>query len=239
MTTFALTLNGKPFSVVTEEAALLAGIARVRDLRNAGVQEHLDDDAPNPAFIRTDADYVQDVMASWASHPHVGELTADTVVTVADQAMRSWAGLPVEMVPPTAPTVAVDIDALKLDLGRRVDASAEACRMQFLSPGGGQALTYVEKHNEALAIHDMGEAAANAMSDTARRADFPALAASVGIEAKTLWDCSQGVLKRYLQFAAISYEIERAKLAGKQLISLASDAAAAQAAYEAITWPKP
>ena len=111
--------------------------------------------------------------------------------------------------------------------------------MQFLSPGVGQSLTYTEKHSQALAVHDMGEAAANAMTESARRADFPTLAASVGIEADTLWDCSQLVLTRYLHFASISYYIERARLSGKQLISIASDEAVAQAAYEAISWPKP
>ena len=68
---------------------------------------------------------------------------------------------------------------------------------------------------------------------------FPTLSASVGIEAATLWDAALLVIARYEAWATISHSIERAKLGGKKAISDASDAAAAQAAYEAIIWPQP
>jgi hypothetical protein len=133
----------------------------------------------------------------------------------------------------------IELDDLKSSLKRRIDDDAEACRGRFLTLGSGQAMTYLEKHNQAVAVHDMGEAAANAMSEADRRATFPTLAASVGVEAPTLWECSQIVLARYLVFVNASFVIEQTKLVNKKLVSLASDTAAGRAVYEAITWPTP
>lgn len=131
------------------------------------------------------------------------------------------------------------LDELKAMYKAKIDADAEACRGKFITLGSGQILTYMEKHNQAVAVHEMGETAANAMSETDRQATFPTLSASVGVEAPTLWECSQIVLSRYLALMNASFVIEQTRLVNKKLISLASDAAAARAAYEAITWPTP
>lgn len=130
----------------------------------------------------------------------------------------------------------VDLPALKSELKSRVDADAEAIRLRYITPGAGMAMTYDEKHAQARAVHDLGEAAANALSEQDRIAQFPTLAASVGLEAATLWACAQLVIAKYEAFADLAYTIERTRLAGKKSISDASDAAAARAAYEAITW---
>lgn len=126
---------------------------------------------------------------------------------------------------------------VKADLKSKVDADAERIRLRFITPGVGQSMTYLEKHNQAVAVEAMGQAAANALSEQDRTAQFPTLAASVGIEAATLWDCAQIVVQTYEAWAALSNQIERTRMMGKRSISLASDAAAAQAAYEAIAWP--
>lgn len=127
---------------------------------------------------------------------------------------------------------------VKSVLSSRVDADAERVRLRYITPGVGQSMTYLEKHNQAIAVEAMGQQAANALSEQDRTAQFPTLAASVGIEAATLWDCAQIVVQTYEAWAALSNQIERTRLMGKRSISLASDAAAAQAAYEAITWPQ-
>lgn len=131
------------------------------------------------------------------------------------------------------------LDDVKTTLKVRVARDAENCRLQFITPGSGKAMTYLEKHNQAEAVDDLGEAAANALTEAERKVQFPTLAASVGIEAPTLWQCAQIVKARYEAWATISHDIELAELAGKKAISDASDAAAARAAYEAITWPTP
>lgn len=125
----------------------------------------------------------------------------------------------------------------KIRLRSLVDDDAERVRLRYITPGVGMAMTYQEKFTQAQAINALGQEAANALKQEQCEAAFPTLAASVGIEAATLWDCSQLVLLKFTQFASLSMTIERVRLAGKKSISDASDAAAARAAYEAIKWP--
>jgi len=131
------------------------------------------------------------------------------------------------------------LDAVKTGLKARVDSDAETCRLQYITPGAGMAMTYQEKFSQAQAVDALGQAAANALTPEERAAQYPTLSASVGLEANTLWDCAQMVIARYEAFAALSAVIETARISGKLAISNASDAAAAQTAYEAITWPSP
>jgi hypothetical protein len=129
----------------------------------------------------------------------------------------------------------LDIDLTSYWLSR-VDDDAERVRMRYLTPGSGMAMTYAEKRDQANAVHGIGQAAANALSEAERVAQFPTLAASVGLEGATLWDCAQIVIAKTEAWADLSHAIERTRLLGKKAISDASDAASARAAYEAIEW---
>lgn len=121
----------------------------------------------------------------------------------------------------------------------RVDADAEACRLRYITPGAGMALTYQEKFAQAQAVSAMGRDAANALSQSEREVQFPTLSASVGIEAPTLADAADLVLARYANFARLSLSIERIRLGGKASIQAATSDAEANAAYEAISWTLP
>lgn len=132
----------------------------------------------------------------------------------------------------TVPGLAAVKDRLK----KQVDADAERVRLAYITPGDGMQMVYREKFEQATAVHGMGQAAADAMSQQDREASFPTLSASIGIEAATLWDCANLVLQRYTVFAQLSLAIERTRLAGKKAISDAGSITAAQAAYGAITW---
>lgn len=129
------------------------------------------------------------------------------------------------------------LDRVKSIYRNRVEEDAERIRLRYITPGAGMAMTYTEKHQQAQAVEFLGEAAANAMTPEQRAAQFPTLAASVGIEAPALWDCAALVIQKYEQFAQLSGAIERARLLAKKSISDASDQAGVIAAYEAITWP--
>ena len=120
---------------------------------------------------------------------------------------------------------------------RRVDLDAGRERLKYISPGEGIEMTYMEKHAQAQAVLILGEVAANALTEAERTAQFPTLAASVGTEAATLFACAQLVSQRYELYATASNGIEKARLSGKKAIADAVDAAAAEAAYRAITWP--
>lgn len=129
------------------------------------------------------------------------------------------------------------LDRLKMIYRNRVEEDAERIRLRYITPGAGMAMTYAEKHLQAQAVESLGEPAANALSPEQRASQFPTLAASVGIEAPTLWGCALLVIQKYEQFAQLSGAIERARLVGKKAIGDASDHAAVMAAYGAITWP--
>lgn len=131
------------------------------------------------------------------------------------------------------------LDRVKIIYRNRVEEDAEHVRLRYITPGSGMAMTYTEKHQQAQAVEVLGEAAANGLTPEQRTAQFPTLAASVGIEAPTLWDCALLVIQKYEQFAQLSGAIERTRLLAKKAISDASDPAAVVAAYGAITWPNP
>jgi len=131
------------------------------------------------------------------------------------------------------------LDRVRTIYRNRVEEDAERVRLRYITPGAGMAMTYTEKHQQAQAVEVLGEAAANALTPEQRTAQFPTLAASVGIEAPTLWGCALLVIQKYEQFAQLSGAIERTRLLAKKAISDASDPAAVVAAYGAITWPNP
>lgn len=128
---------------------------------------------------------------------------------------------------------------IKADLKQRVDDDAEAIRLRHITSGTGMAMTYAEKQRQAIAVHAMGQLAADAMSGPEMVEQFPTLAASVGLEGPTLWDCAQLVISKAEAWSDLSFAVERTRLAGKKAIGDASDAASARAAYEAITWLAP
>lgn len=129
-----------------------------------------------------------------------------------------------------------DLGVVKAKYAARLDADAEAVRAKYMSGGSGMVMTYQEKFAQARAVDDMGQAAADALTPTEVVAQFPTLAASINIEETSLWMCAQLVITKYEQFAQLSYIIESTRLAGKQAISDASDAATVLAVYEAIQW---
>ena len=127
----------------------------------------------------------------------------------------------------------------KAAAGAAIDAFAEAVRLRYITPGAGMAMTYQEKFAQAQGVVAMGEQAANAMSEAERVEQFPTLAASVGIEAATVYDCAQLVLARYTAFAALSHTIERARLAGKAAVKSASTVQGVEEVARSVAWPTP
>jgi hypothetical protein len=129
------------------------------------------------------------------------------------------------------------LQSVKTRYRSMIDDDAEGVRLRYVTPGAGMAMTYQEKFAQAQAVAAMGEQSANAMSEADRLEQFPTLAASVGIEESTIYACAQLVLARYAAFAAMSYQIERARLQGKAAVAAASDVQGVVAAYEAVAWP--
>ncbi|KQR30126.1 hypothetical protein ASF91_15020 [Rhizobium sp. Leaf155] len=117
---------------------------------------------------------------------------------------------------------------LKAKLKASIDDAAEAERRKYITTGSGQAMTYMQKADEASRYL----ATSNPVA-----ADYPLLAAEVGITAATIEGVAQVVHEAYSQWQVIGAAIEAARLAVKFAIDDAADAPAAQAAAAAITWP--
>lgn len=138
---------------------------------------------------------------------------------------------------PDPPPVIPSLDEVKAGLLAKLDRDAELVRLRYITPGAGQAMTYQEKSEQASAVLDLGEVAANALTEADRVAQFPVLSASVGIEADTLYAAAELVWARKEAWASLGGGIERVRLQAKKAIADAVDAASAEAAYEGVTWP--
>jgi hypothetical protein len=130
---------------------------------------------------------------------------------------------------------APSLQSVKSDLIGRLDTDAERVRKKYKTEGTGMAMTYQEKKDQALAVIQMGEAAANALANDGA-AEFPVLSASVPVEAVSLYAAAELVISKYEQWSVLAGIIERTRNNAKKSISDASDAASARAAYEAIIW---
>lgn len=126
---------------------------------------------------------------------------------------------------------------VKAQLCQEVDDRAESIRAIYATSQAGMAMTYQEKFAQANAVDALGEAVANALTTEQALAAFPIVAASIGIEAPTLWAAAQLVIGKYQEWSLLASAIERARLGGKKSINESASVEAAVAAFEAIQWP--
>ena len=109
-----------------------------------------------------------------------------------------------------------------------IDTEAEAVRLRYVTPGAAQQLIYEAKRHEAVAL------AADQSPDPA---DYPLLAAEIGITASTLTDVGAAVLLTAAQWRNVAAAIERLRLGAKQAVAAATTIAAVHAAA-AVAWPE-
>jgi len=138
---------------------------------------------------------------------------------------------------PVQPYEPPPLGGIKTDLKTHLDAAAENERLKYITSGSGQAMTYQQKAAEAAAC----------LADTdPDPADYPLLAAEIGITGATLAEVAQAVHDAHQMWRMIGAQIEAARLGGKAAIEAAPSAEAAQtaldaalAALEAIAPPSP
>ena len=125
------------------------------------------------------------------------------------------------------PQVEIDLPAAKGRLKSIVDAEAERERLRYITPGAGQAMTYQAKVEEARRL------AEDAVPDPA---DYPLLAAEVGITDEDLGSVGAVVISNYQAWLTIGAAIEAARLGAKRAIDEAETFDAAEAATQ-VAWP--
>lgn len=119
------------------------------------------------------------------------------------------------------------LDRVKRDTKADIDEAAERARLKYITPGAGQAMTYAEKAAQArqcLAAADPQEA------------DYPLLAAEIGITAASLVDVAAVVVAAHSAWIEIGAAIEGIRLQAKAAVDVAEDAAAVHAAAD-VGWP--
>lgn len=129
-----------------------------------------------------------------------------------------------------------DLATVKAEFCAAIDNTAEEIRARYATPHAGMVMTYQEKFACANAVDQMGKEAANALSLNEATQKFAVLAASVGVEAETLWDCAQVVITKYNQWTMLANAIERTRLSAKKSINESASVEAALAAFEDAKW---
>lgn len=120
----------------------------------------------------------------------------------------------------------VGLDALKAGLKAAIDAAAERERLKYITGGAGQAMTYARKVEQAKAVL--------AATDP-QPADYPMLAASIGIDGDDLVAVASIIVALDAAWELVGGAIEAARLAAKRAVDLAEDAEAARTV--APVWP--
>ncbi|MBP2566797.1 hypothetical protein J2766_003394 [Agrobacterium tumefaciens] len=128
------------------------------------------------------------------------------------------------------PDANLDLDQWKAKLISKIDADAENARLHYITGGAGQAMTYQQKAQEAVAV------LALIGSGEIDPSGFPLLAAEIGITAPSLIEVAQVVNAAHQGWRVVGAEIEALRLGGKSAVSAASTIPEAKAAA-LIQWP--
>lgn len=111
----------------------------------------------------------------------------------------------------------------------QIDQDAERTRVQWITPGAGQAFSYEAKRREAEAM---------ASDPTPDPANYPMLAAEIGITGATLVEVGQVVRANAGAWTQAAAAIEALRLSAKAAAAVATTPAAIEAAAQ-VTWPSP
>lgn len=117
---------------------------------------------------------------------------------------------------------------LQLQLKTRIDAEAEAIRLEYITPGEGQIMAYQQKAAEAeryLVEPDIDEML------------IPHIVAEVGITGPTKYHVAQVVLGMRDVWAQISAVLERERITAKNAVDAAETPTEAHAAAR-VSWPR-
>ena len=113
-----------------------------------------------------------------------------------------------------------------------IDAQAEELRLRLLTAGAGMALVYESKRTEAVKASGVV-----AGGGTPAEADFPLLAAEIGITGDDVADVATAVLETAARWTLAAAAIEAARLAAKRAVEAAETVEAFDAA-QAVMWPE-
>lgn len=125
--------------------------------------------------------------------------------------------------------IQISLLAMKMQAVSRINEAAEQCRGKYITPGDGQMMTYLEKISQARAC---------LLGQPPQEADYPMLAAEIGITAPTLTGVAEIVVAAYNQWLVIGSAIEATRRAANVAVEAATTRADVQAALDGLVWPE-
>lgn len=126
-----------------------------------------------------------------------------------------------------------DLSTLKTTTKTRIDAAAEAARLQYITAGAGQAMVYEQKNAEAKRFFEVVN-----NGETTSPADYVILAAEATAKGETLLNVATLVRDTAAAWLPIAAMIEAKRMAGKKAVDAAATVSAVLAA-ETIDWSTP
>ena len=124
--------------------------------------------------------------------------------------------------------LAVGMDRRKAALSQAIDDRAEAERLRWITPGAGQAMTYARKVEEAKAVQS---------ATSPKAADYPMLAASIGLDGKTIKEVADTILEMDAAWATVGAAIEKRRLQLKHEVASSDALATLDAVDITLGWP--
>jgi len=120
------------------------------------------------------------------------------------------------------------LDGAKATASAEVDAQAETARLQFMTGGVGQAMTYQLKYEEALAY------AADASPDPL---EYPFLVACIGADGASPSAVASTVIAARNLWEIAATTIEGTRRSAKMAITSAADHASITTIIDGLSWP--
>lgn len=192
--------------------------------------------AANTAEVMQYGTSPQNLWASFQQSSGAQSITQTQYNTLAAGGRYLWLNNALVVIPATANPLA----AAQTAATASVNLAAEQARLQFITPGFGMMLSYMEKVQEAksfLAAYPT-DAAFTAASPQPTAAEYPMIFAEVGITASDAFGVATVYQTKYAAWLVIGAQIEHLRLGALAAIAAATTFAEVQAAL-AITWPVP
>jgi len=127
----------------------------------------------------------------------------------------------------------------KAEFRDEVNRAAEEARLQYITPGDGQAMSYREKLDEAKAClaayaTELDFTTANPSAGT-----YPLLESEVGIKGANAWKVAELVNTTFLAWKTVEAAINNLRLRAANHLDAATTVGAARTIVDAINWPRP
>lgn len=116
--------------------------------------------------------------------------------------------------------------SVRAKASRSIDVHAEAARLRYITPGSGQAMTYLEKRSEAQAYKDAGYPSASLL-------DYPMVKAEkdgTGVTGRAAADL---ILAKAAEWVVLAAAIDKERRSAKFAVEAATDVATIEPARDA------